>query len=77
MIYIVIVSRYALSYSNFLLIYSLERGLEKMRMPTTNETYLEFVNKELVASVRTLFWKNVAMVLDKEIRAAIKGLDLC
>ncbi len=56
------------------MIYSLERGLEKLRVSSTNESYLELVNKELNGTVRTLFWKNVAGILDKEIRAAIKGV---
>jgi hypothetical protein len=35
------------------------------------------VSKAFQGPLRAVFWKNVANVLDKEIRASIKGIDIC
>lgn len=44
-----------------------------MRDSNTRKTFLEIINKAFNGPLRTVFWKNIGAILDREIRAAIKG----
>ena len=46
-----------------------------MRDPVHRVTYLEIMSKAFQGPLRAVFWKYVANILDKEIRASIKGID--